>query len=95
MAKGGARPGSGRKPKHEEDRVKAKALKAIRDTYGSEDKGFRALLRSQEPSLIKFVWEHAYGKPKETIKHEGDGIQKLLTIDPLSNIEDESNNSPS
>lgn len=93
--KGGARQGAGRKPKFEEDRVKQKALKAIRDTYGSEDKGFRALLRSQEPALVKFVWEHAYGKPKDTIKHEGDGIQKLITIDPLSNIEDADNNSTS
>lgn len=68
MAKGGARPGAGRPPKTDEERVRDLSVQAITAHYGSEEKGFKALLDSKEPVLIKFVFEHAYGKPKE--KHE-------------------------
>lgn len=66
--KGGAMPGGGRPKKVDEQRVRDLSVKAIISHYGSEEKGFKALLDSKEPVLIKFVFEHAYGKPTE--KHE-------------------------
>jgi len=67
---GGARPGAGRKPKVEEDRVRELAVSAIVKKYGSEEAGFLALLDSGEASLIKFAYEHAFGKPKERFEGE-------------------------
>lgn len=69
MAHGGKRNGAGRKSKTQEDRVRELAVQSIVDTYGSEEDGFKSLLLSGEASLIKFVYEHAFGKPKE--KFEG------------------------
>jgi hypothetical protein len=66
--KGGAMPGGGRPTKADERRVRDLSVKAIVQCYGSEEKGFLALLKSGESVLIKFVFEHAYGKPKE--RHE-------------------------
>jgi hypothetical protein len=71
MAKGGAIPGSGRKSKAEEFRVRTISLKAISNVLGGEVEAFEYCLRSEEPSLIKFALEHAFGKPQENIKHEG------------------------
>jgi len=71
MANGGARPGAGRKTKAEEDRVRNLAVKSIISKYGSEEAGFKSLLESGEPSLQKFVFEHAFGKPKEKVEHSG------------------------
>lgn len=63
--KGGARPGAGRPPKADEQRVRDLSVAAIIKVYRSEEEGFEALLNSKESVLIKFVFEHAYGKPKE------------------------------
>lgn len=62
---GGARPGAGRKPKADEEKVRNLAVSAIEKTHGSLEEGFTKLLNSGEASLIKFVWEHAVGKPRE------------------------------
>lgn len=62
---GGARPGSGRKPKADEEKVRNLAIAAIEKTHGGLEQGFVKLLQSGEASLIKFVWEHAVGKPRE------------------------------
>ena len=70
--KGGARPGAGRKPVHDEQRATELAKAAIIAKYGSIEKGLQDLLESDEPSLKKFVWEHAMGKPKEKVEHSGD-----------------------
>lgn len=64
---GGARPGSGRKSKAEEEKTKVIAIGAIIKKYGSAESGFEALLGTKEPSLIKFVFEHAYGRPPQEI----------------------------
>jgi hypothetical protein len=86
MAKGGSRPGAGRKPKTDEAHVRNLAIKSIVSMYGSEAKGFKALLQSGEPALIKFVYEHAYGKPKEKIEHSGDpDAPVFFTLDPRFN----------
>lgn len=67
MAVGGARPGAGRPKKADEERVRDLSVKAIVAHYGSEDLGFKYLLESKEPVLIKFVFEHAYGKPRDKV----------------------------
>ena len=68
---GGKRPGGGRKTKTEELKIVNQAVEAIIAKHGDLQTGFVSLLESQEPSLIKFVWEHAVGKPKEKIEHSG------------------------
>lgn len=72
MAHGGKRNGAGRKSKADEEKVKNQAIEAIEQKYGSVEKGLVALMESGEASLIKFVFEHAIGKPKEKIEHSGD-----------------------
>ena len=68
---GGKRTGAGRKPIHDEIQARDISTQAITEVYGSLKDGFIALLKSSEPSLIRFVFEHAVGKPKETVEHTG------------------------
>lgn len=72
MPHGGKRNGAGRKSKADEEKIRNLALQSIVSKYGSEEAGFTALLESGESSLIKFVYEHAFGKPKESIEHSGE-----------------------
>lgn len=67
MAKGGARQGAGRKTKAEELKIVNQAVNAITTKYGSLEDGFVALLNSGEASLIKWVFEHAAGKPQDKV----------------------------
>lgn len=71
-AKKGESRGQGRKAKADEDKIRNLAISAIVKKYGSEQAGFEALLDSGEPSLMKFAYEHAFGKPKEKIEHSGE-----------------------
>lgn len=71
--RGGARPGAGRPRKADEEKVIATALTAVVRKYGSLEDGFIALLESGEPSLVRFVFEHVVGKPRERISMEVDG----------------------
>lgn len=64
---GGKRPGAGRKPKIEELKIVNTAINAITARYGSLEEGFKALLATDEPSLIKWVFEHAAGKPQDKV----------------------------
>lgn len=77
---GGSRNGAGRKPKHEEDRVRDIARTTLINNYGSEELAFKALLSSGEPSLIKFVYEHAYGKPKDKVDVNNSGVITLKIL---------------
>lgn len=72
MARGGARNGAGRKSKADEDKVSGLAIQSIVERYGGEKEGFMALLQTGEASLMKFVFEHAFGKPKEKVEHSGE-----------------------
>lgn len=74
---GGAGRGQGRKTKAEEEQVRNLCISAIVKKYGSEQQGIKALLDSGEASLIKFVYEHAYGKPTDNIKHSSDPDQPV------------------
>ena len=62
----GSKPTKSRK-RHDETEVINLSLKAIDEKYGGLKEGFIALLESKEPTLIKWVFEHAFGKPKEKI----------------------------
>lgn len=73
---GGKRIGAGRKSKAEELKIAAIAIESITQQHGSLENGFKWLLNSKEPSLIKFVFEHAAGKAPDKIEHSGD-IQPL------------------
>lgn len=86
MARGGPGRGQGRKPKVDEARVRDLSVGAIIKMYGSEEAGFLALLQGGEPGLVKFVYEHAYGKPKERVEHSGDPEAPVFfTLDPRFN----------
>lgn len=88
MAKGGSRPGAGRPSKTDEERVRDLSVQAITAHYGSEEAGFKALLNSKEPVLIKFVFEHAYGKPKEKHELTGKGGDPLFPSAPTTKLPD-------
>ncbi len=66
---GGARPGAGRPKKVDEERVRDIALSAIIEKHGSEKDAFIWLLKTEEPSLIKFAYEHAFGKPTDKVEN--------------------------
>jgi hypothetical protein len=72
MAHGGSRSGAGRKPKADEEKARELAINSIIATHGSLEEGFSFLLGTKDASLIKFVFEHAVGKPKDKIEHSGD-----------------------
>lgn len=71
MAKGGKQPGAGRPTKAAELKTASIAQAAIAGKFGTQEEGFLFLLNSKEPSLIRFVFEHAYGKPRENVEVSG------------------------
>lgn len=75
--KGGARPGAGRKTIAAELGTANLAKKALIARYGSLENSLQSLLDSGEPALIKFVHEHAFGKPTEKVEHSG-GQQLII-----------------
>lgn len=88
--KGGARLGAGRKSRAEELGIQSIAIQAITEHYGSLLDGFKALIQTGEPSLVKFVWEHAAGKPREKFDIEIDAdVQHVQIIRLPDNGRDE------
>lgn len=69
---GGARPGAGRKTKAEELRSSELCMEALVDKFGSPKEAIIWLLDSKDSGLIKFAFEHAFGKPTDKIKHSGE-----------------------
>lgn len=67
FVKGKATPGAGRKKKVDELKIRNIAVESITEKYGSLKDGFLALLNSKESVLVKFVFEHAAGKPREKV----------------------------
>lgn len=65
--RGGYRANAGRKSWAHEVEAQKMSVEAIKKVYGSLEEGFIALLKTKREPLIKFVFEHAVGKPKETI----------------------------
>jgi hypothetical protein len=95
--RGGAREGSGRKSKADEDKIRVMAENAIIKKYGSVELGFEALLASGSDMLARFAFEHAVGKPKDKIEHSTDPENPpTFIIQPMQTIaapigEDETN----
>ena len=72
MAKhGGARANAGRKSIVEELGSRELSVSAIVDFYGGVKEGMVALLATGNPLLIKFVFEHAFGKPVDNVNLSG------------------------
>jgi len=46
-------------------------MSALVKKYGSKEEALIALLNSDNPILIKFVYEHGFGKPLDKIEHSG------------------------
>jgi hypothetical protein len=73
MGHGGARQGAGRKSARDEEKARRLCIAAIEKKYGSIEGGLVKLLESDEPSLMKFVFEHAIGKPTDKLDLKGEG----------------------
>lgn len=71
------KPQRGRKSKTSEEKTTRIAIGAIEKKFGSLEAGMMALLDSREPALIRFVFEHAMGKPKEKIEKKIDHVHHL------------------
>lgn len=83
MAKGGKRIGAGRKSVAEEVNSREISMNTLVNKFGSKEGALNYLLDSGEPSLIKFVYEHAFGKPTEKLIQDINidgvrGVEKLF-----------------
>lgn len=88
--RGGARPGAGRKPVSEEMKSRELAQSAIKKKYGTIEDGMIALLNTNEPTLVKFVWEHAQGKPTDKIDLTSRIEEtRIIDVDDDGNEEDD------
>lgn len=91
MGKGGARQGAGRKTKVEELKIVNASVDAITLKYGGITEGMTALLNTGEPSLIKFVFEHAVGKATDKMEVSEVGDIKTLKVIVASSRKGDSN----
>ena len=68
---GGARKGAGRPKKADEDRIRSFAIKAIKETFGSEEAAWEHLAKKAKEDnkeayqYFKMLIEYTYGKPTE------------------------------
>jgi hypothetical protein len=67
--RGGKRIGAGRKTIAKELHTSDLARKVLIEKYGSLEQALESLLEYKEPQLLKFVFEHAFGKTPEKIEH--------------------------
>lgn len=77
-SKGGARPGSGRPTLAKELATADIARGTLIRKYGTLEKAMEFLLTTDEPTLIKFVYEHAFGKSPDKIEHSGE-VSHVIT----------------
>jgi hypothetical protein len=77
--KGGKRIGAGRKSVAMEQQTSELCKQAIISTYGGNIEAMKSLLDSGEVPLIKFVFEHAFGKPTEKIESIADNQAPTIT----------------
>lgn len=75
--RGGKRPGSGRPTVAKELQTAELARETLIEKFGGLKEALIALLEMNEPSLTKFVFEHAFGKTPEKIDFTGDITGKL------------------
>ena len=81
MGLGGKRIGAGRKPVHDEMKARDLCQTAIINKFGTLEAGLQFLLESEEPTLMKFVFEHAIGKPTDKIENVNEKFV-LIERDP-------------
>lgn len=74
MPRGGKREGAGRKSIAAEEQTREKCKAAIQAKYTTLEEGLKSLLDSKEPTLIRFVFEHAFGKPTEDVDVTSNGM---------------------
>jgi hypothetical protein len=65
---------SGRKSSGEEQETRKICMNALEAKYGSIQKAVERLLSSEEPALVKFVYEHALGKPQDKVEFAGKNV---------------------
>lgn len=78
MAKGGARPGAGRKPQKVEDNVKETIRAALRD--GSLERVWKKVIQQAEQGSdkhINILFNYYYGKPKD---NEGQPTEMIISV---------------
>lgn len=82
MARGGIRPGAGRKPKAEEQKALEAFSKSIRVAHEKHD----AAIRAGKPWAIKLAFEYYYGKPRQQVDvtSGGEQIQPNAVITTIS-----------
>lgn len=68
---------AGRKSAAEEWNTRNLCQKAIETKYGGLSEGCQALLDSKEPVLMRWVFEHALGKPVDKVELNGETDNKL------------------
>lgn len=81
MAKGGARPGAGRKPVAIEDNVKSAIKQALGNDPDVMTKIWTKVFEEAKKGNVRYteiLFNYFYGKPKETVAFEG-GLQINLT----------------
>lgn len=83
--KGGAIPGNGRKSRAEEAKTGELAREALTKKYGGLRESLEAALNGNDPTLKKFVFEHAFGKPQDSIKMDMTGEFLPIQIIQLPN----------
>lgn len=78
---GGARKGSGRKPKSEEQKVRKLGINAIEKVYGSIEEYYEWIAIQSRESFphLKLLQEYVFGKPKETIEQINHNIDREPT----------------
>lgn len=81
MAKqGGKRPGAGRKPKADEDRIRRLSINAMATIFGSEEKAFEHIAKLAEKSYphLKLLMAYAYGNPKDKLEVKQGFVEQPL-----------------
>lgn len=69
--KGGARPGAGRPTVARELQTAELTRSVLIKKFGSLEASLEWLLESKDTALIRFAFEHAFGKSPEKIEHSG------------------------
>ena len=86
--KGGARIGAGRKPVAVEQKTAERFKQILASLYNGDENGaVIAAWQSGEPSLQKFILEHAFGKPTDNLNLSG-GLENTFNYD-LSKVKSE------
>lgn len=66
--RGGARPGSGRKPKADEEELLSKLRPMDADAIAAIKDG----IKKKDYQFLKLFMDYRFGKPKEKVEHSGD-----------------------